>query len=482
MLRYGLPAIVLLFLSIQSAFAYEPVVLKEGVDHVRLGPQMDYLEDANGEWSIEDVTREPVADKFQPLLMAFPNFGFTRSAYWLRFEITNSTDKPIKLLLEQEMAWMNLVELYILDKTEQPDIRRAGVNYPFSEREFIHNHFLFALDLKHGESKTLYLKLECDLPIIAPLNIWEREAFWQSSNKLAYYYGFLFGSLLFAFLYNSFLFITLREWVYFCYSLLVASVFMLYFSTEGFAFQYLWPEYSQIVNRATISFSSMFSFSLLLFSSVFLDLKTYFPKLDKAFKTLMLIYALLIPVNLLNHDLASTISLPMVFANLVLILMLSAGLVSLISGNRSARFYVLGSTATFLGSSVNVAWSFGLTPANNIYYHAIGIGTLIDVILLSFALSDRVKILREEKEAAQVAVIDSERMAMENMAKAKDELEVKVEERTHELSMEKERAEQSKEQAEKAKEQAEQAKEQAEQANKLKDQFVTLVSHDLRAP
>ena len=465
---FRLATIFFYFVPANVCLAYEPIVLTEGVEHVRLGPQMDYLEDADKEFSIEDVVNGPAAEKFQPLNMAFPNFGFSRSAYWFRFEIVNATDAPMDLLLEQEMAWMNLIELYIPGRSGQYDIRRAGVDFPFSEREYEHNHFLFALQAKPGETQTFYLKLESVLPIIAPLNIWEREAFWQSSNDWAYYYGFLFGSLLFAFLYNSFLFITLKEWVYFCYSLFIASIFMLYFSTEGFTFHFLLQNNPLLVNRITITFTSLAWLTLILFSVSFLETKINLPKMDRAFRILSALYITFIPVNLLNPDLSSTIFLPMALGNVTLILLLSAGVVSWLNGNRSARFYMLGTTSTFLGTSVNVLWVFGLTPANNIFYHAIGIGTLIDVILLSFALSDRVKILREEKELAQVAAIESEKAARQIETRAKEELETKVEERTCELAGEKERAEQS--------------REQAEAANKLKDQFVTLVSHDLRAP
>ena len=170
MLRHGLPAIVFLFLSIQSAFAYEPVVMKEGVDHVRLGPQMDYLEDANGEWSIEDVSSGPVAEKFKPLEMAFPNFGLTRSAYWFKFEVVNSTNTPKAFFLEQESPWMTHVDIYIERPIGGFDHRQAGSRFPFHQREIEHNHFLFKFDVGEAGSKLIFARLETNAPFAAPLN------------------------------------------------------------------------------------------------------------------------------------------------------------------------------------------------------------------------------------------------------------------------------------------------------------------------
>jgi len=300
------------------------------------------------------------------------------------------------------------------------------------------------------------------------LSVASQEGYWKISRSYSYYAGVFFGVLVFAFFYNSFLFAMLRDWVYFYYSFWVVSIFMLYFGTEGFAFWYLWPNSPSIVNNISISFSCLGWFSLIMFTKSFLETKIHFPRIDKVFKALSLFYLALVPVELLNSDLHSTIWIPFLSGNLVLLFILVVAAVSYIKGVRAARFFLLGTTATSVSLFANLALALGFSSYSFLLYHSLAIGMLTDIILLSFALSDRVKILREKKEMAQASAIESEKLARETISQAKDELEVKVQERTHELSREKERAEQ--------------AKEQAEQANKLKDQFVTLVSHDLRAP
>ena len=461
MFRFGFPVIAFAFFSFSAAYADEPVIFKDGVDHVRLGPQMDYLEDANKEWSIEDVTSLPVSDKFKPLEMAFPNFGFTRSAYWFRLEVLNATDKPQKLLLEQGSSWFDVVDLHIQLPDGGFDSRQAGTIVPFEQRKIKHINFLFDFEIEPRASKKLFIKLESESPFLAQLTIWTQESFWRSSGIYGYYFGFFFGVMFFAFLYNLFLFFSLRDRVYFYLSLWLVSIFMLYFSTEGFSFRYLWPESPDIVSRDAMAFACVAWCSLIMFTRGFLDTKTFFPRIDNALKVFLWIYAALAPAQLLTPDLFSTIWIPIALGNPVLLLIFTVGLLSLIRGNRAARFFLIGTTATLIGTSANIFLALGFLPPNFIFYQAIAIGTLIDAILLSFALSDRVKILREEKEKAQEAVIESEKLLRETILHAKDELAVKVEERTQELST---------------------AKERAEEANKLKDQFVTLVSHDLRSP
>ncbi|MDH4184228.1 MAG: response regulator [Nitrospinota bacterium] len=282
------------------------------------------------------------------------------------------------------------------------------------------------------------------------------------------YAGFFFGAMLFAFLYNMFLFVSLQDRVYLYYSIWIGAVFMLYYSNEGYAFRYLWPEHPYLFGRVSNTFACLAWFGMILFIRTFLDTKVHFPKAEKTLKYILWIYISLFPANFIIHDLRIALNITFLTGNIVLIVGLSVAILSVLKGNRAARFFLLGTTFTFVGSMANLALALGYAPDNFMFYHSAAIGTLIDAFLLSFALSDRVKILREEKAAAQVAAIESEKAARQIETRAKEELETKVEERTCELAGEKERAEQ--------------AREQAEAANKLKDQFVTLVSHDLRAP
>jgi signal transduction histidine kinase len=130
------------------------------------------------------------------------------------------------------------------------------------------------------------------------------------------------------------------------------------------------------------------------------------------------------------------------------------GIISLRKGVRQARFYVAAWLAFLVGMPLYLLKDLALVQDSSISTYAVQIGTLLEALLLSFALADRMKIMRDEKDRAET-------LALEVLQKSKDELEKKVSERTKELRV---------------------AKDNAENANLLKDKFVSIASHDLKVP
>ncbi len=72
----------LLFLGSFQASASEPVNLLHHQDVMEFGKAVEYLEDAEGKLRIDDIRALP-SDSWKKSQVTVPNFGLTRSAYWL---------------------------------------------------------------------------------------------------------------------------------------------------------------------------------------------------------------------------------------------------------------------------------------------------------------------------------------------------------------------------------------------------------------
>ena len=105
----------------------------------------------------------------------------------------------------------------------------------------------------------------------------------------------------------------------------------------------------------------------------------------------------------------------------------STGIVCLRSGQPGARYFLLAWTLLLCGSAILGLRNLGWLPTNFFTLYAMLIGSALEILLLSFALADRIHILRREKEIAQ-----SEALAVSQ--RAERELEGRVAERTSELS------------------------------------------------
>lgn len=73
----------------------------------------------------------------------------------------------------------------------------------------------------------------------------------------------------------------------------------------------------------------------------------------------------------------------------------------LFRGYRYARFFLLGTSAGLIGTAITALTVMALLPYSDLGFRAVDYGMVIDAILLSLALAERVKITQEEKLTAE---------------------------------------------------------------------------------
>ena len=80
---------LLLLVPTVRLMAAEPIILPPELKRLSVGWHIDILEDQARQWTIRDIAAEPVAARFTPSRSESPGFGFTGSAYWVRFTVVN---------------------------------------------------------------------------------------------------------------------------------------------------------------------------------------------------------------------------------------------------------------------------------------------------------------------------------------------------------------------------------------------------------
>jgi diguanylate cyclase (GGDEF)-like protein len=83
--------------------------------------------------------------------------------------------------------------------------------------------------------------------------------------------------------------------------------------------------------------------------------------------------------------------------------------------------------------------NYGLIPTNFLTLHGLQFGSVIGMLLLSFALADRIQTERRAKEAAQGEALAAKQANIENLQRSERELEQRVAARTAELAAANER-------------------------------------------
>ncbi len=250
-------------------------------------------------------------------------------------------------------------------------------------------------------NSTVYIQMKTRDPFIFILSILDEKTFLKHQNSEFLFIGLLFGILLAMIFYNLFLFLGTREPYYAYYVLFVTSFLIMNSSYNGYTFKLFFAEHSQIQNWLQGSSIFFYMFSALLFAKSFLDLKVRHPKLYRSTNYLIFVLIFTAILSAVIGGYKYHVISSIIFNIIVSLYIISTAIYSLMHSNPTARFFILGTASGLLGITITSLTVMGLVPYSHIGFKAVDIGMIIDAILLSIALADRIKYVQKEKIKAE---------------------------------------------------------------------------------
>lgn len=293
---------------------------------------------------------------------------------------------------------------------------------------------------------TLYLRLHSTGGLLLPLKIWQYGAYEKMCLSRNLFLGIFFGFLIAMCLYNASLSFFTRDNSYIYYSVYVLSVILYCLSMTGVGAVYLWPGNVWLNGHAYGLFSSFSFLMATLFIRRFLRLRRVGGWLLVLSNIFVVFWTLMTILFTVYNDRW------MIYCeNIGAVLSCVAGLLTTITvwrkGSISAKYMTIAWTLLILATFVLMMGLTGVVTYQPFIQHSQNIGFMLELLLLSLALADRIKRVRAEKDAAQElsiklfnASVKAKEREMEAQAKilgveraAKNELEETVSLRTREL-------------------------------------------------
>ena len=419
--RFWLYAAVWLLCALHAPVALalqDSMVLSAGLSETSLAPHTRYRHDSTGSDTPEDAFRRATGGQFAPLPGGKSNFGFERGAYWFHIRLLNQNPDEPRWMLVQRYALSDRLDVY----TRYPDGRishqASGDYLPFSSRSIPYRHPNFRLDLPEGQPVDLLVRVSSQSSMQVPLDLYTPAAFTSLSRDNQFVMGVYYGILLALFVYNLVLWLSLRDASYAWYLMHITAFGLVLFTLNGFAFEYLWPNWTWMANVAVPLTICLALVAMQQFTRIFLELPRRFPLGNKGSLALIVLFSalgiasLLLPYRVVTPWATSAVILSVLWVAISSIAVLR-------TGYGPARLFLLAWSLFLAGTAAIAALAFGLVPKNMVTEYGVQIGSALEMLLLSIALSYRYASLRNENE----------RIA----AEANMQLERKVAQRTQEV-------------------------------------------------
>jgi len=411
--------IILLLLLVNFVYA-DILSIDNQIKKQLLLPYSSVFIDKTNEMNIEDIQKDTVVfEKNDKKLLGFgysPDF-----TVWIKFTLKNNTNKPIQKIVVYENSLTTHISFFDITQNK---VYQDGLFNINTKRKTVYPSF--KITLNPNESGTYYLKASSKITtLIVKLGLYDTDSFYEKEIKHQLILALFFGAMLILGIYNLFIYFFTKDVSYLYYVLYIFGIISHHMMYVGIAYIYFT---TQDMIKYIIEFSSVFVaapvYFLGFFSKYFLQLKRY-PKLNMILNVFLVLIPLFVLFFILTDGYDKYRNL-LTFSLLIYLMIVT--IYSAIKRDRQAYFILFGWMIFLSSGLVMYLSSAGVINFYQYFPYLVETSFVLEAIIFSIALSDRINTLQKDK-------IDANKKLINQQKNEKERLEIQVDEKTNDLKI-----------------------------------------------
>ncbi len=397
-----------------SAWAVNPLPLNQQATQPErhLMAHTAVFQDTTRHLSLTQALAQPESD-WTLATGAALRLGYADAAWWLRVGLHNDTAQDRRWLLQLGWPLVDLLDVYVLKGPHVEKRWLTGDQRPFDNRPTAAPDFVFPLDIPAGETRWLVMRLELidGSYDVIPLKLWEPDAYLLHVREQNLWLGAYLGLILALLVYSLLLFLSTRERTVLYYAGYLGSFGLWIIGFLGLGYQYLWTDQHTWNNLYGTGVAVPVVLLSTLYITHFLQTRERVPRLHRwiwGLAWLDIVPALAVVADTAGWAVEIAVFNVMHMALLVLLIPLTLLAAWRVwrEGFKPARFFLLGWGCLFLGILLYLASQIpGLLPEHALISNSIVLGSVIEFMLLALAMGDRIRIMWQDKVAAEQEVM-----------------------------------------------------------------------------
>jgi signal transduction histidine kinase len=360
------------------------------------------------------------------------NYGKSNSNYWMVFTIKNTTDENLTYYLQLNNPSLKFTTLYRKSSSHFYKIGSAGNKIPFHQRVYNSNDIVFPLKLEKGRSYTYacYLEGKSRLQIM-PI-ITDEITFKENEHKQYLILLVIIVFMAINFIANITLFFILKNKINFIYAIYLVGLLLNILTTEGYDFQYLYPNIPLFARISIYMATGVSTISLAYLVVPFLELTVENSKFLKLLITLRRLgiistfTSLIISSIFQNNDSL----LEVVFYSHIIIFYIILFILFLIGVERSlqnykpAWFYLMADVYIAYSGSELALYLLGIDNPISIHSYPtnLEIGIVIDTLLIFIGIIYQYNIMAKKRnDIMQLKLLEQQRQTMDHIVTSQED-------------------------------------------------------------
>ncbi|MFV1997989.1 MAG: 7TM diverse intracellular signaling domain-containing protein [Acidiferrobacterales bacterium] len=392
---------------------------KENSDSLNITNLFSSTQAATGKLSAETFLEGIPQGRLQrpPLAGGIGEAGIT---YWYYGIIPSKLISGSTRVIEVTYPIYDLVDLWIRQNGKGIKHYKAGTLRPFASRPLPDPDFAFPLPSDAGDAE-IVIAIETTSPIPFSVRLWSSNSWQEHQSGASLWYGIFFGAIGILLIYNLFLAFALKDPSYFYYVAYLGALAMLSAMNSGYSEEYLWPGYGGITTRFVLFVASLAVVFVLQFCNHFLGVRTFFPRVWRMSLVIMAVVLLFSLSEVLGFTSGMIVVVIISLSDVTLLYYTLISIASYRAGIKQARYILVAFSMYIVGYVYYQMYLLAVIEPSWLAVHSIEIGILLEAIMLSLALADRINVISQKKEIAEESMLVAQREFSRRIIKAQEE-------------------------------------------------------------
>ena len=309
---------------------------------VNLGPYLDYFEDPEQAYTIEQMTSDSI--EWQRSTQTIPTMGMGKSAHWFSIVLSGENMLDEDLVLALDTVILDRVEFYFVDGGTVVRTSVAGDTIPLSQLDYPYRFPIVPLEIPgEGQHSKVIFRAASSVGVEIPLSLTTVSLLAESQQSVLVFDGALLVMFLFCFGITVIVFSYTRDPLFLGVSLFFGAGTVFVLTQTGLGRIWFWPESIGSNTRLSLisAIGMMTSLCLigrvLQFKSRYRDLINVVLRFVSYSMIPLVLYYLIIPFDQISSN--NVIPL-MVIGLLIVLAVLIMALIAAIQGSKAAIYLV----------------------------------------------------------------------------------------------------------------------------------------------